>query len=128
MIRVNVKSKNNFTQVQNASIQDVANALYLVAEEIMTDAKMNYVPVVTGDLRRSGFVQKPTITPNRGVEVVLGFGGSAAPYALKVHEMPASWGQGKNKYLSKPINAAAPKIASRMAFFIRKGVFGRGRP
>lgn len=125
MIRVNVKSKSNFNQVRNAGIQDVANALYLVAEEIMTDAKANYVPVLTGNLRRSGFVQKPTITPNRQVEVVIGFGGSAAPYALKIHEAPRSWGQGKNKYLSKAINAKAPTIASRMAFFIRQGVFGR---
>lgn len=118
-ININVSSKQKFNQLTNATNMAVGSALYMVAEEIMTDSKTNYVPVVTGALRRSGFVNKPIITTNR-VAVELGFGGSAISYALAVHERPNGFGQGKNKYLIKPIRTASPNIAPRMAVFIKK--------
>jgi hypothetical protein len=126
-LSVNVKTKNNFNRIAHAIPQDVAKALYMVAEEIMTDAKANYVPVVTGNLRRSGFVEKPVVAGNK-VHVTLGFGGAATIYAIAVHEYPASYGQGKNKYLTKPVNAAAPNIPNRMAVFMRRYTLGRKTP
>lgn len=113
-----VNTRNAFKQVANATVADVSAGLYLVAEEIMTDAKMHYVPVVTGALRRSGFVEKGVVTGNT-VTVKLGFGGSATPYALAVHEYPAHYGQGKNKYLLRPIQAAVPTLANRLAEHVR---------
>lgn len=113
-----VKYTNKFPEISTAIPKQAATALYMVAEEIMTDAKQNYVPVVSGNLRGSGFVEQPKITPGK-ITVTLGFGGVAAPYAVTVHEYPKAVGQGKNKYLTRPINAAAPDIAKRVAAFIR---------
>lgn len=114
-INVNIKKQQNFVPVVNSTIYDLSNALGMVAEEIMTDAKVNYVPVgintpAPGTLRRSGFVGIPVVTKQR-VTVAIGFN---TPYARKVHEAPPSWGQGKNKYLSKPINSAVPTLARRI--------------
>lgn len=112
-----ITSKNKFSKVAGATLDDMRTGMVRIAEEIMTDAKQNYVPVVTGDLRRSGFVEEPVVT-SKSVTVTLGFGGSAADYAAAVHEAPASWGQGKNKYLTKPMNAAVPSLPARLAAHI----------
>ena len=113
------------TKIQGAVAKDCAAALYLEAELIMTDSKQNYVPVDTGNLKNSGVVLAPTITGNK-VSVVLGYGGSAAPYAATVHEYPKAYGQHKNKYLQRPINAAAKGMSSRIASTIRRSVSMRG--
>lgn len=115
-----VKS-NKFQYVKGAIITDLADALYLEAELIMTDSKQNYVPVDTGVLRNSGTVTKPVIT-NKSVEVTLGYGGPAADYAVVVHEYPPSVGQGKNKYLSRPLNKAERGLVTRVADTMRKRV------
>lgn len=117
-LRTNIKVRQNFAGATNATVQDLATGLFMLAEEIMTDSKTNYVPVDTGNLRNSGTVALPVIAGNR-VTVTLGYGGPAAAYALKVHEAPASYGHGKNKYLSKPINAAAPKLPAKLTLYIR---------
>ena len=106
--------------VAKAKIWDLGAALYQIGEEIMTDSKTNYVPVVTGQLRRSGRVEKPVISTNR-VTVTIGYGVDA-PYARAVHERPDYMGQGKNKYLSKPLNAAVPKIPSRLHALLKQKV------
>lgn len=68
----------------------IGRALQRFAEaEIATPAKQTYVPVVTGALRSSIVVGQPIITA-RTVVVVVGAGGSAAPYARMVHENPRS--------------------------------------
>jgi hypothetical protein len=126
-INILVRSNQNFSKLANATVQDVGRSLYMVAEEIMTDAKANYVPVVTGNLRRSGFVEKPDIKGN-SVNVTFGFGGAATEYALAVHEYPAGYGQGKNKFLSKPVNAAAPNIPNRMVVFMKRMTLGKAKP
>lgn len=115
-----VKS-NKFQYVKGAIITDLADALYLEAELIMTDSKQNYVPVDTGVLRNSGTVTKPVIT-NKSVEVTLGYGGPAADYAVVVHEYPPNVGQGKNKYLSRPLNKAERGLVTRVADTMRKRV------
>lgn len=112
---------NKFRYVQGAIITDLADALYTEAELIMTDSKMNYVPVDTGVLRNSGTVQKPVIT-RTDVTVTLGYGGPAAPYAIRVHEYPPSFGQGKNKYLSRPLNKAERGMITRVANAMKQRV------
>lgn len=113
--------RNNFGRIQGATVSDLANALYLEAELIMTDSKTNYVPVVSGDLRGSGTVKAPQISGN-SIEVVLGYGGVAAPYAVKVHEAPRHHGQHKNKYLSKPLKAAERGMVERLANHVRSAL------
>lgn len=115
---------NRFRYVQGATINDLADALYLEAELIMTDSKMNYVPVDTGVLRNSGTVKKPVID-TRGVTVTLGYGGPSADYAAIVHEFPPSYGQGKNKYLSRPVNKAERGLISRVAEHMKRKVKSR---
>ena len=122
-MNVHVKQQQNFKGVQRATTLDLASALFMVGEEVMTESKRYYVPVKDGYLRDSGTTQAPQVMGNR-VKVVLGFGGASAPYALKVHEAPNSWGQGKNKYLSKPLNRMRSSIPSRLAHHMR-GRMGR---
>ena len=109
-INVKVKVTNNFPRVKNATSKTLGDALYMVAEEVMTDSKINYVPVVTGKLMKSGFVREPVYTPTQ-IKVVLGYN---TTYALAVHDRPIAIGQGKNKYLSKPINSASKDLAKRI--------------
>lgn len=118
-----VKS-DKFRYVQGALVSDLADALYLEAELIMTDSKQNFVPVDSGVLRNSGTVKKPVIT-SKDVTVVLGYGGPAASYAVVVHEYPPNVGQGKNKYLSRPLNKAERGLISRVTDTMRKRVRSR---
>lgn len=117
-VKASVKVTNNFTQVRNATTTDLANALYMFAEEVMTYAKIMYVPVQSGALKRSGFVNKPVKTPTR-ITVEIGFN---TPYALKVHEYPKSYGQGKNKYLSQPLNRMSANMDRRIRQLMRMSI------
>lgn len=82
----------------------VGRALHNRAESIITESKEQYVPVDTGALRASGTVLLPFIQ-GQHVQVEMGFGGVAAPYAVKVHEDPAAHHPvGEYKYLEKPFN------------------------
>lgn len=63
------------------------------------------VPVDTGVLRGSGFVQIPEIAGDR-VSTTIAFGGPAAPYAFIVHEDLDAFHQvGQAKYLEEPFLA-----------------------
>lgn len=121
-------------------------ALYVESEKVMGRAKKEFVPVVTGTLRNSGHVQKPEISGNK-IEVVLGFGGPAAAYALAVHENPRAgkthgvspsgkpypknrWSRvGGYKYLETPFLEAAPglpdAVAKKIQEFAGRGYAGR---
>ena len=127
-MKVTMESKikvNKFKAIQGAVISDLANAMYVEAELIMTDSKVNYVPVgLTGQLRNSGTVL-PAEIKNNQVSVILGYGGASAPYAAKVHESPPTWGQGKNKYLSKPLNKASAGMTQRLSDAIARRVRSR---
>jgi hypothetical protein len=125
-ISLEVKANNNFKGAANATVNDLSEALYVVAEEIMTDSKQNYVPVITGTLRRSGFVNRPRVQAGK-VVIVIGYGGAARSYALAVHEAPITRGQGKNKYLSNPVNAAAAQIPARLATRMSQRLRRQGR-
>jgi len=87
-----------------------ATSLYQSAEEIMTDSKENYVPVLTGALRSSGKVLPPAMEGNQ-VTVVLGYGDEAVNYAVHVHENPDAYHPvGQWKYLSVPAERAIKSI------------------
>jgi hypothetical protein len=125
-----VTINKNFAGFQNAIMEDAAAAAYMVAEEVMTDSKMNYVPVVNGFLRMSGQVGKPKIEQNR-ITIQLGYGGPTTvgvnvTYALKVHEAPDHHGQQKNKYLVKPLYAAVPRMPKFISIFMAERLRARG--
>lgn len=90
-------------------------ALYQEAECIMGDSKEFYVPVDIGALRASGHVQPPETSGDK-ISVTLGFGGPAAPYALKVHEdLQARHTVGGAKYLEKPFMQSVEDLPKRLA-------------
>lgn len=89
-----------------------AAAMYQDAEETMTISK-GLVPVDTGTLRASGFVEPPEITADN-IIVRMGYGGAASDYALKVHERTdISHKVGQAKYLSDPFFARSAGFAER---------------
>lgn len=89
--------------------------------QVVAPAK-DLVPVMTGDLRASIQTSEPVVK-GTSVSVTVSAGGSAAPYALAVHENPRSgktggyspsgrkykdWARvGEWKYLERPALAAA---------------------
>jgi hypothetical protein len=100
--------------------QLVAGAMFEEAEAIITDAKRR-TPVDTGALRNSGFVEAPNVS-GREIEVRLGFGGPAAPYALFVHEtLRATHHNGEAKFLENAMTEARADIAQRMVERVRRG-------
>jgi len=101
-----------------------ADTMRAEAQRIMNESK-KIVPVDTGALKTSGRVEMPVITPN-GIEVTIGYGGPAAPYAGIVHEDPdAQHGPGKTyKYLEIPVKAAEDKffraVAEQFITYLRR--------
>ena len=91
-----------------------AQALYQVAEEILTLAKEKYVPVDLGALKASGYVKR--YTDGKTFVVELGFGGPSAPYALIQHEnMQYNHTTGGPKYLERPVMERAGSIGRDVA-------------
>jgi hypothetical protein len=115
---VNVKLEN-----------DVGRAVASQADDIITDAKANYVPVDTSDLMRSGKVGRVSRN-GKQIGVSLGFGDEqTAPRAVAIHEhlsvhSPPSWqntdvkfnppGRGP-KYLEIPFRNSIRGMADRLA-------------
>lgn len=98
--------------------RELARALHREAERIMRTSKQE-VPVDTGALRDSGYVEPATITA-AGVEVILGYGGAAIPYALRQHEeLSYAHTVGKAKYLEDPWKAAQTDMDERLALELR---------
>lgn len=95
-----------------------AAALYVEGEMIMSASKP-LVPVDTGALRSSGFVNPPAVSLGgfgKDVEVVLGYGGAAAGYAAIVHnDLSAKHTVGQALYLEEPSLAAIPGMPQRIA-------------
>ena len=97
----------------------MGGALFREGESIIGDSKERFVPVVTGNLKSSGHVQKPKINSN-GASVELGYGGSA-PYALAVHENPNAGKTetgsrvGEWKYLETPYKQHLKSMDERVA-------------
>lgn len=97
----------------------VARALYIEGEGMMGDSKQRYVPVDTGILRSTGHVTLPIV---RGptCEIILGYGGPAAKYAIVQHEADYEHRVGERKYLETPVLMRVPSAGRRMAVFIRR--------
>ena len=105
--------------------QAAAAALYQEAETIMTASK-EIVPVDTGVLRGTGQVT-PLEIHGTLVEVILGYGGPAAPYAIVVHEdFMARHKEGQQaKYLEQPMLEAAQGMEGRLAEALRPRLEGK---
>jgi hypothetical protein len=115
----------------------VGEAMYLEGERIMAESKEEYVPVVTGALRSSGYVNPPVVT-DKTVVVVLGYGGPAVAYARAVHENPragktggispsgqryARWSRvGQWKYLQRPLELAVRGLSQRIGRTINERI------
>lgn len=124
-IRVDIKGvekvRREMARLGERAPKVLAGALFREGERIMAESKQQ-VPVDTGNLRNTGHVALPRVTRSR-VEVDLGYGGPAAPYALKQHEdltlRHPTPGQ-KGKYLQDPAEAAASGMGQRLANEVRK--------
>ncbi len=95
--------------------RDAAAFLYRRAQYVMTESKRE-VPVKTGALASSGFVEQPDVS--RGsISVTMGYGGPAREYAIPVHEdLTARHTEGrKAKYLEDPVRRAVPGLAKDLA-------------
>ena len=110
------KLTDDFKAQGDSQVRRLGAALYAEGNEIMADAKGRYVPVESGKLRASGRVRQTNPGGKPEVELTFGEPGSGAEkYARVVHERPASVGQGKNKYLEKPMLAAMRGFSQRIA-------------
>ena len=98
---------------------DIAMGLVMIAEMIMTDSKDNYVPIDTGELWRSGTVLAPEVTQTGTISVKFGYN---TPYAKIVHDRMPSIGQGKVKYLEKPLLAAIPGAEQLLNQIVSKAI------
>lgn len=103
--------------------------LYVGLEFVMTDAKMNYVPVDMGVLRASGFV----MLDETKIKAIIGFGGPAGSgnmgetnvedvgYAIVQHEnLDYRHKVGEAKYLERPLFAGIPRIGEEIVNVIKK--------
>jgi hypothetical protein len=136
-MRFTIKGTDKLRQALTSRLPDVAarelaGALNVEAELIMTDSKTNYAPRNLGTLADSAFVEPP-VRKGYTITSVLAYGGAASAYALAVHEHPSahsppSWagksatdirwnvhGPDATKYLERPLNAAEKGLANRLA-------------
>lgn len=96
-----------------------ASAVNMEAELVMTESQ-NQVPVDTGNLKNSRFIEAQV--EHDGVHVELGY---RAEYAMVVHELPperVSHVNGKWKFLEDPLKAAIPGFASRVMKRVKKAL------
>ncbi len=121
--------------------QGLAATLFEVGEEIMADSKEHYVPVDTGVLRESGYVEPPVLNGTE-TTVVLAYGGAASAYALLVHENPRAgktgglspqgksykhWARvGSWKFLETPFKEAAGRLVERLEIGLKAKVRALG--
>jgi len=106
-------------RLPHVAIQSVAKAFYREGEELIAEAKEE-VPVDTGALRASGFVEAPEIQGNT-VTVRCGFGGPATEYAFWVHErLDVYHPVGKAKYLEDVFNRRIIGLDQRVAAQVRQ--------
>lgn len=94
--------------------QKTPDAVRMIGEDIMFDVKASRpgagVPVDTGVLRSSGQVEGPTGIKG---DVILSFGGAAAPYALVQHENTQfAHKVGEARYLVRGVERWQPHGAS----------------
>ncbi|MFA5037888.1 MAG: hypothetical protein WC479_12025 [Candidatus Izemoplasmatales bacterium] len=116
---------------------EVAAALKQEAELTMTESKRE-VPVDTGSLRNSGFVEEPRIN-GKNISIKLGYGGVATKvnptsgevtttYAVIVHEdMTANHTVGNAKFLENPIKRRREKLMQNINLRVKRMLEGSGQ-
>jgi hypothetical protein len=124
------------TKIQQAIETGSASVVGPMVEEMeeIRAASMEIVPVDSGDLRDSAFVETQE-TPN-GHQVAIGYGGNAVTYALLQHETPPEvfrHDPGKSwKYLERPALEAAqtmgPRLSGRIARRFESAAAGQTEP
>lgn len=123
-IRIVGKEKLNraLRRLARRSPQKLGAALFVEGELIMTASK-RIVPVDLGALRASGIVRKPDVSTKR-VTVTLAYGGTAAPYAVIVHENPNAMHNAPTrfKYLEEPFNEALTGLATRVGRVVKRAM------
>lgn len=103
-------------------VQASKAGLYRVGQQIMADSKEHYVPVDTGVLRASGYVEPPTQSGSV-VTVTLGYGGAAQAYATVQHEdLSFHHTVGQAKYLEIPARLHMGGAAASLVPDIQKAI------
>ena len=77
--------------------------------KLVIDASQPLVPVKTGDLKASWFIEPAG--PAKGLCATVGYGGGDVDYAVWVHELLANHhSQGQAKFLETALQASAPEF------------------
>ena len=101
--------KKNLREYPHKTLKALGKATYEESQIILGESKKQ-CPVDTGTLRSTGHVTEPKYTKS-SVEVQIGYGGAAAPYAIYVHErLDLRHKVGKAKFLEDPMKEALPKL------------------
>lgn len=121
------------TAVKNALEKFSAQLIGPLVEEAeqIKAASQEIVPVDSGDLKNSADVVGINVEKTTGrIDVIFGYGGLAASYALLQHETPpqifhhdppTQW-----KYLERPVWEAAEGMGARLAAKISARIRGGG--
>lgn len=100
----------DLTRLVGKALYEEANEAFLLSQEV--------VPIQYGPLKASGRVSEPMYEGNTA-KVEITYGGSSAPYAAYVHEIPPSRARHdpptRWKYLENPVSLVAEGMAERMA-------------
>lgn len=107
------------------ALRALAKGLYLEATMAFNESQ-TLVPVDTGILRSSGHVNSPKMD-TESVEITIGYGGPATPYALFVHErIYAPSGKKvyhkpptRAKYLETPVKRRAKGMGGRLTQLVK---------
>ena len=117
------KFSRNLDSILDAALSGAARGMNQWAETTMTESKENWVPVDQGELRSTGIVGEPEIQGSN-VSLEMGYGGPAAPYALKQHEdLDLKHGDGRRaKYLEGPVLERAKHLQDDVSDEVRRSI------
>jgi ribosomal protein L25 (general stress protein Ctc) len=110
------------TQGGRGAVQAMGQAIYAEAALALLESK-EIVPVDTSALKQSGNL-KPLRVEGNAVEVVIGYGGVAAPYAVDVHEnLEARHQPGKSaKFLEIPVKRRVAGLGTRIVDAVQEAL------
>jgi len=110
------------TQGGRGAVQAMGQAIYAEAALALLESK-ELVPVDTSALKQSGNL-KPLRVEGKAVEVVIGYGGVAAPYAVEVHEnLEARHKPGKSaKFLEIPVKRRVAGLGTRIVDAVQEAL------
>ena len=110
------------TQGGRGAVQAMGQAIYAEAALALLESK-ELVPVDTSALKQSGNL-RPISVQGNAVEVVIGYGGVAAPYAVEVHEnLEARHKPGKSaKFLEIPVKRRVAGLGTRIVDAVQEAL------